>query len=165
MLRGLVPILIFCTVVALLLGLTLSGSEWLNPKTGAAKADQMEAQTDALRQRTEKQKRLDEIDLNEKQALSDAVVAGELRRQAIVNDGYELAAVVLPFGLFALMFAGAVYIIIRAVERLLPPASRSQSSGEQIGRIIPFPDPNRPRSNAKREPRPDEPPPDDRRRC
>lgn len=138
MLRGLTGLVAIIIIFGTILGLAVGSIELLNPALSAAKASRMNEETAALRARNAHEQRLYEIEIEKQQALAQIEVKQKEQRAELLNEGLALAAIVLPIGLFAVLFAGAIYITCQAAA-ILSRHSREKPQHDEPKRPAPLP--------------------------
>lgn len=137
MLKGITSFAAFIAILAIALGIVAARPEFLNPLYAQAQAYRLNVETRALAEKNDFQRESYQIELDKQRALAQMEIEQKAQRAQVLSDGLALAAIILPFGMFALLFAGAIYITCLA-GKLLRQQPREPQRAE-MGRRVPFP--------------------------
>ncbi len=118
MLRGLTSLVVIVIIFGALLGLAMGSIDLLNPATSSAKARQMNEQAAAQAAKNAYEQSLREIQLEKQRALANIEVEQKKLREQALTDGLAVLLMVVPFGVFAVLLALAIFIICAAATKL-----------------------------------------------
>lgn len=137
MLKGLTSFGVFIAILAILLGVVAAGPEFLNPISAQAQAYRLNTETRAMADKNDYQRESYQIELDKQRALAQMEIEQQVQRAQALTEGLAWAALVVPAGIFALLFAGAIYVICLAAK--LPRHPIQQVPEAALGKIKPFP--------------------------